>query len=369
MSTLPPKRIRYFELCAFVERIFMSYGMSSEHASMVSRNLCLADLRGIASHGVARLEGYCRLIEAGRIEVKPTFHWETNHLSAATLNAGGAIGLLSAEIAMDAAIQKAHNTGCAFIAVKHSNHFGIASAYVMRAMEQGMIGWAMTNASPLVAPPGSARRFFGTNPLCIGFPFSDQEPGSAPFILDMASSAVANGKLEIATRNRYSIPFGWVVDAEGIPSQDPSILKQGGSLLPLGSDEEHGVHKGYGLAAVIDLLSGVLGGAAFGPWVPPFVAFLNPLEGGMGQGIGHLVGVMNPQAFSDLNEYKERIACWMKTLKASNKPRQKVVVHGEPEHMAQQKGLQDGVKIEEVVLQKLRVLAQQKGVSMPPENS
>src|SRR5690606_27563224 len=133
-----------------------------------------------------------------------------------------------------------------------------------------MIGFAFTNASPLVAPTFGTERLLGTNPVAVAIP-AGEEP---PFVLDMATTTAANGKLEILSRKNLDAPLGWIQDKNGNPSVKTDETKNGGALLPLGSDREHGSHKGYGLGAMVDIFSGVLSGANFGPWVPPFVSFL-----------------------------------------------------------------------------------------------
>ncbi|WP_048906424.1 Ldh family oxidoreductase, partial [Pedobacter sp. V48] len=156
-----------------------------------------------------------------------------------------------APFAMKVAIEKARIYGSGWVAVKNSNHFGIAGYHSLMAVEQEMIGISMTNASPLVAPTYANERLLGTNPMCYAFPAGKYPP----VIVDMATAAAANGKLEIAQRANQPIPEGWVQDASGNTSTNPHQLKEGGSLLPLGSDKDHGSHKGYGLSATVDILS------------------------------------------------------------------------------------------------------------------
>src|SRR5690606_39007648 len=147
-------------------------------------------------------------------------------------------------------------------------HFGIAGYHSMMALEQDMIGISMTNASPLVAPTFSTERLLGTNPISVASP-AGEEP---PFVGDMATTTAANGKLEILQRKHQDAPEGWIQDADGAGTTDPHALKNGGALLPLGGDKEHGSHKGYLLGSVVDIFSAILSGANYGPWVPPFPA-------------------------------------------------------------------------------------------------
>lgn len=317
------------QLWAFVSEVFVRMGHSTDDAYLATDVLLEADLRGIDSHGVARLSGYVRLWEAGRINPTPKVSLVRDNLAAGTVDGDGGLGLIVAAKAMDIAIKKATATGVGMISVKNSNHFGIAAYHAMKAIPHHMIGMSMTNASPLVAPTRSKEKLLGTNPHCWVFPARKFEP----LVFDMASSAAANGKLEIAERKGTAIPAGWAVDAQGQTSTDPSILRKGGMLLPLGSDSDHGSHKGYGLGAIADLLSGVLSGANFGPWVPPFVSFLQPPANPVGEGIGHFVGALKIDAFRELDEYYDAIDTWIARFKSaepvnSNEP---VLVHGEPE--------------------------------------
>src|SRR5690606_4026651 len=212
----------------------------------------------------------------------------------------GGLGLVTAPFAMDVAIEKARRYGSGWVAVRNSNHFGIAGYHALKAVREDMIGFAVTNASPLVAPTFSSERLLGTNPICYAFPAGNHPP----VVIDMATSAAANGKLEIAERAGKAIPEGWVLDPDGHPTTDATAVKKGGALLPLGSDRDHGSHKGFGLSSIVDILSGVLSGANYGPWVPPFVAYLQPVADQPGQGIGHFVGAMRVDGFRPAAEFK-----------------------------------------------------------------
>jgi LDH2 family malate/lactate/ureidoglycolate dehydrogenase len=271
------------ELRTFTQNIFLAMGCSEAHAVLAADVLLKSDLRGIDSHGVARLSGYIRLWERQRINATPDIKVVYETATTATVDGDAGLGLVVAPFAMQIAIEKAKTYGSGWVSVRNSNHFGIAGYHALMAVEQDMIGFAMTNASPLVAPTFANERLLGTNPMCYAFP-AGQYP---PVIVDMATSAAANGKLEIAQRSGKQVPEGWIQDGQGNFTTDPHALKSGGSLLPLGSDREHGSHKGFGLSATVDILSGVLSGANYGPWVPPFVSFLEPPANPPGKGIGH----------------------------------------------------------------------------------
>jgi LDH2 family malate/lactate/ureidoglycolate dehydrogenase len=327
----------------FTQNIFISMGCSNEHATLATDVLLQADLRGIDSHGVARLVGYVRLWESKRINTKPDITIVHETPTTAT------------PFAMRLAIQKAEQYGSGWVSVRNSNHFGIAGYHSMLAVEKDMIGFAMTNASPLVAPTYSNERLLGTNPMCYAFP-AGKFP---PVVVDMATSAAANGKLEIAQRAGKPVPEGWIQDAEGNYTTDPHALKSGGSLLPLGGDKEHGSHKGFGLSATVDILSAVLSGANYGPWVPPFVAFLQPPVDPVGLGIGHFVGAMRVDGFRPVDEFKAHLDNWISRFKSASTidPGQKVIIPGEPELEAEVYRKANGIPLVDAVVNDLNELA------------
>lgn len=339
---------RLFNFC---KQVFETCGMSLEDAKLAAEVLVLADLRGIDSHGVARLSGYVRLANKGRanLKAKPFIVHQTP--STATLDANQGLGLIAAPMAMNIAIEKAKNVGTGWVAIKNSNHFGIAAYHAMMALPHDMIGISMTNASPLVAPTHAKERMLGTNPICIAFP-SEKE---IPFVVDMATSNAANGKLEIAQRLNKQVPLGWVQTKEGNESTNANELKDGGALLPLGG------HKGYGLAAAVDILSAVLSGANYGPWVPPFVAFLDPLPNLPGEGIGHFVGAMRVDAFRPKEDFKAHMDNWIQRFKSAERidTNTEVLIPGEFEHRAHLQRAADGIELNPQVQLDLEALASQ----------
>lgn len=227
-------------------------------------------MRGIDSHGVARLSGYVRLWEAKRINAAPSIKIVHETPSTAVVDGDSGLGLVVAPFAMKIAIEKAKNVGTGWVSVQNSNHYGIAGYHSMMALQHNMIGISMTNASPLVAPTFSAERLLGTNPISIAIPAGEQPA----FVADMATTTASNGKLEMLQRKNGVAPVGWIQDKNGNYSTDPHELKAGGALLPLGGDREHGSHKGYALGAIADIFSAVLSGANYGPWVPPFPTYV-----------------------------------------------------------------------------------------------
>ena len=344
----------------FTQNIFLAMGCSPEHATLAADVLLLADLRGIDSHGVARLIGYVRLWEKQRINPRPDIKIVHETPTTATIDGDAGLGLVVAPFAMQVAIEKAEKYGSGWVSVRNSNHFGIAGYHALMAVEKDMIGFAMTNASPLVAPTFSNERMLGTNPMCYAFP-ADKYP---PVIVDMATSAAANGKLEIAQRLGKQVPEGWIQDKDGHYTTDPHALKTGGSLLPLGSDRDHGSHKGFGLSATVDILSAVLSGANYGPWVPPFVAFLDPSDNPVGKGIGHFVGAMRVDGFRPVDEFKVHMDNWVHRFKSATTvdPAQKVIIPGEPELEAEIDRRANGIPLVDAVANDLDELAKKLGV-------
>ncbi len=350
-STFTEEKLR-----TFTERVFLSMGCSTQDALLAADVLLKSDLRGIDSHGVARLNGYVRLWEKKRINSRPNIKVVHETATTATVDGDGGLGLVVAPFAMKLAIEKAEIYGTGWVAVKNSNHFGIAGYHSLLAVEKDMIGISMTNASPLVAPTFSSERLLGTNPMCYAFPAGKYPP----LIVDMATAAAANGKLEIAQRAEQPIPEGWAQDKNGKGTTNPNELKLGGSLLPLGSDKEHGSHKGYGLSATVDILSAVLSGANYGPWVPPFVAFLDPPTDPVGEGIGHFVGAMRIDGFRPKEDFKEHLDNWIKRFKASSTidPDKKVIIPGEPEYNFEIERRKSGIPLVNSVVADLNILAE-----------
>lgn len=281
--------ISYESLYGFTHAIFKAIGCSDADATTATTVLLSADLRGIDSHGVARLSGYIRLWEVERINARPDIKIVHETPSTAVVDGDAGLGLVVAPFAMQVAIEKAKLAGTGWVSVRNTNHFGIAGYHAMMALQHDMIGMAMTNASALVAPTFSVERMLGTNPIAVAIPAGEQPA----FVADMATTTAANGKLEILQRKNADTPLGWVQDKEGNPSTDANILKKQGALLPLGSDREHGSHKGYALGSIVDIFSAVLSGGSYGPWAPPFPAYVPMPENMPGKGLGHFLSHAN----------------------------------------------------------------------------
>ena len=346
----------YQKLFQFSKNVFLNIGCNEEDAILAANVLLSADLRGIDSHGIARLSGYVRLWDAERVNTNPNLKIIHQTPSTATLDGDRALGLVSAPKAMQIAIDKAKLVGTGWVCVQNSNHFGIAGYHAMLALEHDMIGICMTNASPLVAPTFSLEKLLGTNPICVAVP-AGEEPA---FVADFATTTAANGKLEILQRKNGVAPVGWIQNKNGKSSTDPHELKVGGALLPLGGDREHGSHKGYALGAIVDIFSGVLSGANYGPWVPPFPSYI-PMPPDMpGKGIGHFFGAMRIDSFRPATEFKEHMDQWIKRFRAAKtiEGYEKVIIPGDPEREMNKIRMNEGIPLLGPVLDDLHYLAE-----------
>lgn len=346
----------YQQIFNFTNAIFQKIGCSPEHADIATKALLSADVRGIDSHGVARLSGYVRLWEAKRINATPNIKIIHETPSTAVVDGDSGLGLVIAPFAMQVAIEKAKQVGTGWVSVQNSNHFGIAAYHAMMALQYDMMGIAMTNASPLVAPTFSIDKMLGTNPICVAAP-AGNEPA---FVADLATTTAANGKLEILQRKNLQTPTGWVQDKDGNPSTDPHALKTGGALLPLGGDREHGSHKGYALGAVVDIFSALLSGANYAPWVPPFPAYVPMPAQQPGKGIGHFLGAMRVDAFRPAEEFKKSMDHWIQGFRtAKTVPgEEKVLVPGDPEREFEAERMKNGIPLLDVVEADLKKLGE-----------
>lgn len=349
-------------LSAFTTAVLKHIGCPDKDAELATEVLLSADLRGIDSHGIARLSGYVRLWEASRINPHPDIKVVHETPSTAVVDGDAGLGLVVGPRAMEIAIDKARIAGTGWVAVRNSNHFGIAGYHAMKGLAEDMIGMAMTNASPLVAPTFSTERLLGTNPIAIAIPAGKQPP----FVADFATTTAANGKLEILQRKGLDAPIGWIQKKDGQPTTDAHAVKEGGALVPLGSDREHGSHKGYCLGAWVDIFSAVLSGANYGPWVPPFVSFLAPPADPVGSGIGHFFGAMRIDAFRPAEEFKNHMDKWIGRFRAA-KPvdgEERVLIPGDPEREMAQERLTGGIPVNEKVVADLRELGARYGFTL-----
>jgi len=349
----------------FTSALFQKIGCSFADADAISDVFMKAELRGLPSHGMIRVKDHFELWKAKRINTTPSIKIVHESPGTAVVDADGAIGMLSARRSMEIAIKKAKTAGTAWVATKNSNHLGIGAYYSMMALEEDMIGITMTNANPLVAPSNSISRLLGTNPLTFAIP-AGKEP---PFVADFSTTPIARGKLAVAAKKGESVPYGFVQDKEGNPSTDPDILAQGGAMLPLGSDLEHGSHKGYALGAVVDILCGVLSGANFGPFIPPNLAFMPMPEVQVGKGMGHFFGAIRIDGFMPAEEFKNRMDEWISTFrKAQPIKGKKVLIPGDIEREAEQRIRQEGINVLPGIQKDLKEVADQLGIDFDIED-
>ena len=359
---MPDQTFTYTQLSDFTKTILQKMGCSKEHADTATKVLLSADLRGIDSHGIARLSGYVRLWDVKRVNTNPELKIIHETPSTAVVDGDSGLGLVVAPFAMQVAIEKAKNVGTGWVGVQNSNHFGIAGYHAMMALEHDMIGIALTNASPLVAPTFSIERLLGTNPICVAIPAGDEPP----FVADMATTTAANGKLEILQRKSGVAPLGWIQTKEGKQSTDPHELKAGGALLPLGGDREHGSHKGYALGAIVDIFSAVLSGANYGPWVPPFPAYVPMPDEQPGKGIGHFFGAMRIDAFRPADDFKKNMDKWIKRFRSAKTidNEKKVLIPGDPEREMEIKRMKNGIPLLKPVIDDLKFLEEKFEVDL-----
>ncbi|MEQ8477419.1 Ldh family oxidoreductase [Fulvivirga sp.] len=343
------------KLKTFTQSIFKSIGCSDDDAKLAARVLLQADLRGIDSHGVARLIGYVRLWENDRVNPTPNIKVVHETPSTAVVDGDAGLGLVVAPKAMEIAMKKANEVGTGWVSVKNSNHFGIAGYHAMMGLEKDMIGIAMTNASPLVAPTFATERMLGTNPIAVSIPTKNQPP----FVADLATTTAANGKLEILQRKNMDAPLGWVQKKDGASSTNANEVKEGGALLPLGGDREHGSHKGYALGSIVDIFSAVFSGANYGPWAPPFVSFLPLSDNPVGEGLGHFLGAMRIDAWRPADEFKSHMDNWISRFRETKAVEgKKVLIPGDPEREFEAERSKNGIPLNENVVKDLQELAQ-----------
>ena len=351
-------RVDANKLTDFTTKALQKLGVPEEDAQITARLLVATDLRGVESHGVAHLNRfYARWIRSGVINATPKPKIFSQAPSTATMDGDRGLGFIIGHRAMMEAIKRAEKTGAGFIAVRNSTHFGAAACYAMIALERDMIGIAMTNTIAGVIAPESTKPAVGTNPLAVAVP-AGKKP---PFVLDMATSVVAGGKLEIARREGASIPEGWAVDKEGKPLTDPTkVLHRGGegSMLPLGGTPKLGGYKGFGLGVLVDILCGVLSGSSAG------IIWVNTREeGGLGTG-DHFFGALRIDSFLPVENFKKSMDEMIEAFEAlpTLPGVKKIYVAGGPEAEIEKDRKANGIPLDPEVIQDLQKLAKELGI-------
>jgi len=342
-------------LLRFTAGVFEKLGVPPADAAAAAEALVHADLMGIDSHGVARLAthpGYVRGLQRGLIAARAELRVEHEAPATALLDGGNGLGVVVATRAMELAIAKARAAGAGFVSAANTHHFGIASHYAMMALPHDMIGIAMTNAAPQVVPTFGRRAMLGTNPLSLAAPAGAERP----FVVDVASSVVSAGKVDLVARAGGAIPDGWLVDREGVPTTDPGALRSGGALLPLGSRPELGSYKGYGLAVAVDVLCGVLSGAGY-----------SSVLDATSWRTGHFLAALRIDAFRPAAQFKAMMDEMIRGLKAAEPApgADRVYVHGEKELSTEEERRRLGVPLHRDVVASLRDLGAELGVPFP----
>jgi LDH2 family malate/lactate/ureidoglycolate dehydrogenase len=351
------------KLSKFCTEVFVKLGVPRKDAYVTSDVLVASDLRGIPSHGVARLMRYVDGIRAGTIlpKVKPKIVKETS--TTAAVDARHGLGQPAGYFGMNLAIKKAKRSGVGFVTVRNSNHYGIAGYYSMMALKSNFIGISMTNSAPLAVPTFGRDSMIGTNPISVVAPASKVRP----YVLDMATTVVPRGKLEVLNRLGKPLPLGWAVDERGVPTTDTARVLDnmskaaGGGVLPLGgAGELQSGHKGYGLSLMVDMFSGALAGTDFGPWVKAkkkdgTKGFIN---------VGHFFGAIKIENFIPLRRFKATMDEMLGGLMGSTKAKgeKRIFIHGEKEFEKFDLGKKKGVPLQSKVVAALKNLSRELSV-------
>lgn len=351
------------KLRQFVKEVFVRLDVPADDALTVADNLVSADLRGVRSHGVARLERYVKGVQDGLIKARTPCSVVAQTAASATLDAHDGLGQVAGKRAMEMAIEKASQVGVGFVSVRRSNHYGIAAYYAMMALQHNMIGISLTNSAPLVVPTFGREIIVGTNPISVAAPAE----GERPFVLDMATSTVPRGKVEVYNRLEKEMPTGWASDHTGKSTGDAGLVlhnlinRLGGGLLPLGGEGEiWGGHKGYGMALLVDVLTGVLAGGSWGAHVYEKAA------DGTAQpaNVCHLFGALSLEGFGDPTAFRQRLAQYQGELRNSAKAegQERIFIHGEREFEMAERYAETGVPIHPKSVGTMRFIAGELGI-------
>src|SRR5512132_2316015 len=344
-------RVNHEKLTRFVMQSFEKLGVTSSEAEIAANVLVSADLRGVDTHGVIRFSPqawYVKWLTEGSMTARPNVQIISESSSTALIDGDRGMGMVIGQRAMEIAIRKAKESGIGMVAVRNSRHYGMSAYYAMLALPHDMIGIAMTNASRQVVPTFGREARFGTNPMCYSVP-SDKE---LPFVLDMATTTAAAGKLELAARLGKDVPLGWALNQQAEQTTDPRTAQAARRLLPLGGSREGGSHKGYGLAILVEILCGVLTGT---------MTALNADQDPR----GHFFGAIRIDSFRPVNEFKQDMDKLIRELKSTPpiEGQQRVYVAGEIEFETAQERAEHGIPLHSTVLKGLREVSQQLSIS------
>ena len=351
MATHETIRVSHRKLLSFVAAAFEKLGVPKEDAEIGAHALVQADLRGVDTHGVIRFSPnawYVKWLTEGSMTAKPNLRVISETASSALLDGDRGMGMVVGHRAMEMAIRKAKESGIGMVAVRNSRHYGMSAYYAMMALPHDMIGIAMTNASRQVVPTFGREARFGTNPMCFAVPTGKE----LPFVLDMATTTAAAGKLELAARQDKSIPPGWALDEQAQVTDDPRVAQKARKLLPLGGSREGGSHKGYGLAILVEILCGVLTGT---------LTALNADQDPR----GHFFGAIRIDTFRPVNEFKRDMDRLLRELKTTPPiaGQERVYAAGEIEFETADERREHGIPLLPSVLKGLRDVGAQVGVA------
>ncbi len=339
-------------LLEFCARSFVALGVPDEDARIAAEVLLESDLRGIESHGVPRFEAfYVNGLKAGRINPRANVRIVHEAPATALVDGDGGLGMLVGYRSMEVAIRKAAETGAGFVSTRNSSHFGIAGYYATMALQHDMIGWTMTNASPQMPPAGGADPRLGTNPIAFAAPSAD----GRDFILDMATTTVAGGKLEIAQRKQTTIPIGWAYGADKRLTDDPNEGRRARRMTPLGATPEMSSHKGAGLSAMVDILSGILSGGL------PTALQMDWRH------VSHFFGALRIDGFRPPADFKHMMQDWGDAVRATPPLPgvDQVLLPGDKERAARADRLANGIPLYPETVEALRRGGRDLGLECP----
>lgn len=349
--------VRADGLRAWTSSLVIAVGTPADIAADVAEVLVAADVRGIASHGTARLEQYVKLIDAKVVDPAARPVVVRSRASLTLFDAANGWGHHAGRVAMDRAIAAAADTGTSISVVRNTNHFGIAGWYAMRAAAHGMIGFALTNSSPLVAPTRGRVSMLGTNPIAVAVPAGRH----GQVVLDMATSTVPRGRIEVAARRGEALPTGWAISADGTAALTPEAALAG-ALQPLGGQEETAGYKGYGLALVVDILTGVLAGAHFGPNIVGLFSTDAPSD------LGQFFGAIAIDAVDSRAAFEQRLEGYIDQLAATPQIPSapgRVLYPGQPEAERTDRSLRQGIVLDRAHFESLTKLASRFDLPAP----
>ncbi|MCL2058686.1 MAG: Ldh family oxidoreductase [Oscillospiraceae bacterium] len=358
MTPMTYEPLPYRQLSRFCADVFARYGFTPDDSARITEILLCADLYGIESHGVQRLIRYHKEITGGFVNIDANPATVVDTPVSAVIDADRAMGQLISTQAMDVAIGKAKSSGIGMVAVRNSNHFGIAGFYAQMASDADLMGICMTNTEAIGVPTYGKKAMLGTNPIALAFPASPVN-----FLYDAATTVVPRGKIEVYSKNGQPLPEGWAVDVDGKASADADeilrniIAKAGGGIAPLGGDTElYGGHKGYGLGIIVDLFCGVFSGGKTSN-------HQNLMPGSTD--ITHFFMAVDYGLFGGKEAIRENFSTFLQELRDSPRAdgRQRIYTHGEKEQESRAQKLASGIPINAKTREEMHMIAAHQSLS------